>query len=483
MGDVATLPRWTLALFLFAVPLAAQDRPDLRNLARFKYKPTAAELDPLLHDAWYGIYLNDTKVGYGQVTYERGTEGYEATTSIKMKFTRMGTNMEVVVRSRMVFDPAPPFALRQCFHRKRTDDVVVETRARREGPGRFAVTSHQKGGSQTRTVERIDFTLVDHVAQLIWAREHPQPGSELTTLRLDLDTWQLGAARMRVEATKRAGGEDLQRVAVLGAGGKKVAQMMLDARGITAREAMPGGLEMRIEPRTEAKELAETIDVLESTAAPIDKDLGDPKRVVRLKVEVTGADKGRLESATRQLVTKDAAGNVVLELDTRAAGTPVTHKEQGVALAETAELPHTNPKIQAFATQATRGASTPWEKVQKLVRAVHGHITYDLEENAFDALKVLETRRGDCSEYALLLAASCRALGIPARPVSGLGYVPEARAFGGHAWTEVVIDGRWVAVDACWDEAPVDAVHIRLGEFGSWNGTRMRFRVLEVERR
>ncbi|MHC4861626.1 MAG: hypothetical protein ACYTDY_16220, partial [Planctomycetota bacterium] len=35
--------------------------------------------------------------------------------------------------------------------------------------------------------------------------------------------------------------------------------------------------------------------------------------------------------------------------------------------------------------------------------------------------------------------------------------------FGPHAWNEVVLGGRWVPVDATWNETVADAAHIRLG--------------------
>ena len=75
--------------------------------------------------------------------------------------------------------------------------------------------------------------------------------------------------------------------------------------------------------------------------------------------------------------------------------------------------------------------------------------------------------KGDCTEHTLLLTTLARAVGIPARSVSGLVYMGDAyRAFGGHAWNEVVIDGRWVPVDATWGQMQLDAAHLRLAADG-----------------
>ena len=45
------------------------------------------------------------------------------------------------------------------------------------------------------------------------------------------------------------------------------------------------------------------------------------------------------------------------------------------------------------------------------------------------ASEVAVARRGDCTEYAVLLAAVCRARQIPCRLVLGLVYAPEQQGF------------------------------------------------------
>ncbi len=68
------------------------------------------------------------------------------------------------------------------------------------------------------------------------------------------------------------------------------------------------------------------------------------------------------------------------------------------------------------------------------------------------ATEVVASRQGDCSEHAVLTAAMCRAVGIPAQVVVGVAYVDEwtglVNGFGGHAWTRAYVGGKWFAVDA-----------------------------------
>lgn len=89
------------------------------------------------------------------------------------------------------------------------------------------------------------------------------------------------------------------------------------------------------------------------------------------------------------------------------------------------------------------------------VRKAYDWVTANVQPSDFvpddrGALYLLEQRRGDCTEFAYLVAALSRANGIPARPMGG--YVLQGNAIVGpadyHNWTEVLIDGRWLVVDA-----------------------------------
>lgn len=91
------------------------------------------------------------------------------------------------------------------------------------------------------------------------------------------------------------------------------------------------------------------------------------------------------------------------------------------------------------------------------------------------AAEVLESRQGDCSEFAVLTAALCRAVGIPAQVAVGVAYVKDfggIEGFGGHAWTQAYVgadargrDGTWIGLDAAFKgsgRGGYDAGHIAL---------------------
>lgn len=74
-----------------------------------------------------------------------------------------------------------------------------------------------------------------------------------------------------------------------------------------------------------------------------------------------------------------------------------------------------------------------------------GYVADDL-----GAAQALRERRGDCTEYAYLVVALCRALGLPARAVGGFVVSHDAapRSTEYHNWAEVHLEGAWRLVDA-----------------------------------
>jgi hypothetical protein len=107
-----------------------------------------------------------------------------------------------------------------------------------------------------------------------------------------------------------------------------------------------------------------------------------------------------------------------------------------------------NPKIIALAKEAVGNESDPWLASVRTEKFVHDYITRKDFSTAFaSAAEVAETRQGDCTEHAVLLAALCRALGIPARVAIGLVYVPHEQGFGYHMWTEVYVESTEVKLN------------------------------------
>ncbi|WP_244787053.1 transglutaminase family protein [Cupriavidus pauculus] len=71
---------------------------------------------------------------------------------------------------------------------------------------------------------------------------------------------------------------------------------------------------------------------------------------------------------------------------------------------------------------------------------------------------------GVCQDQAQVMVAACRALGVPARYVSGYFFDPAATEMASHAWADVCLDagrGLWCSIDVT-HGCVTDARHVRL---------------------
>ncbi|HOI56836.1 MAG TPA: transglutaminase-like domain-containing protein [Phycisphaerae bacterium] len=119
----------------------------------------------------------------------------------------------------------------------------------------------------------------------------------------------------------------------------------------------------------------------------------------------------------------------------------------------TAYVQSDDPAIVAAAREAVGDETAAWGAARRIAEWVRTNIrTKDLSIGYASASEVLKSRQGDCTEHSVLTAALCRAVGIPARTVSGMAYVGEMfgrkYVMGGHQWTQVFIGGQWVDLDA-----------------------------------
>jgi len=128
-----------------------------------------------------------------------------------------------------------------------------------------------------------------------------------------------------------------------------------------------------------------------------------------------------------------------------------------------------DPVLIEKAQEITQGSKDSWEAACRLSKWVAENIGYAIP-GGMTARKTYDLKAGECGAHSILLAAFCRAIGIPARVVWGCMYVPNyGGAFGQHGWSEIYMGkAGWITVDATANEIDyVDSGHIRIGEFQS----------------
>jgi transglutaminase-like putative cysteine protease len=115
-----------------------------------------------------------------------------------------------------------------------------------------------------------------------------------------------------------------------------------------------------------------------------------------------------------------------------------------------------NDEIRAFAHNALHALTDPKARAQRLAEAVYNAVRYktgtsDVQDSAAVAFRSGE---GVCQDHAHVYIASARAVGMPARYVSGYLYTGDTSDAASHAWVDV-----WLGSEIGWQS--MDVTHQR----------------------
>jgi len=292
-------------------------------------------------------------------------------------------------------------------------------------------------------------------------------GDRVRFASFDPLTLRAGEVRVRCVALEEleVAGEIVEaRVLMVDAGGFE-SRAWVDAEGQVLRAETPLGLVLQ---KTSAAEIgaepAEGLggDFLELTAVrPRGERPFRGAEEIRLRLGGVGGleppegpGQEKLSDGTYRLSrpAESAEGGAAGDLD------PVFLKGDAFIQAE-------HPKIRAQALEIVEGIDDPWRRAVAIYDWVYTRLDKEPVPSLPSALEVLETRRGDCNEHAVLFAALARASGLPTRVAVGLVWSDDYDGFYYHAWPEVHV-GRWIAMDPTLGQPLADATHLELLEGG-----------------
>jgi len=144
------------------------------------------------------------------------------------------------------------------------------------------------------------------------------------------------------------------------------------------------------------------------------------------------------------------------------------------------------------AQELTKDATSSLEAVMLITNWIHGTLTYDEDYWATSeaACDVFKLSRGVCDEFTHLFLSFVKSLGIPGRYAEGIVF--SGQEWDLHAWAEVFIGGRWVAVDPTYNEIGfIDSTHVLLANVPNdayvynrlvWEGTGVSANFADDER-
>jgi hypothetical protein len=205
------------------------------------------------------------------------------------------------------------------------------------------------------------------------------------------------------------------------------------------------------------------------------ENVGSAKKVGYYLKPVEGAGNFTIPAGDNQRVERLENGSVIVVVEPVSAPKRVkfpykgSDKEIIEATKPNRFLQSDDAKVMELAKRAVGDTKDAGEAAKRIEAFVADYIDdMSLSVGYASAAEVAVSRKGDCSEFAVLTAAMCRSVGIPAKVVVGVAYVDDfmgKAGFGGHAWTEAYIGNKWIGLDATFKAAGrrgFDAGHIAL---------------------
>lgn len=450
----------TLLLLVVSAPAWTQE-------AFTRLRPNAEELESSLRTDWYGVYFQGKKIGYFRAAREKTDEGIREAFELKMKLLSFGQKAEMTIAQSLTFEPKAPYALTKATYHESAGKTATDFVLKRTGPDAFEVTQTVGPNVRKRVAPNIDYTLEDAMAAELWLRRGPAKGSTLLARDLEVKEQKIDSQKSTLLSQKSAliGGVEVKFYEVDSVSGHDQISVLSrhDDQGKLLSGKIANIFELRAEPENEAKNSEYSKDLFVLGMAKIEKGLGDLRRVEELTLEVQNGAKAFTDGPRQSVIQSD--GKTLLRLGKR-YGKSVSASPEEVAenLKETSAYDLGDPRVKALAKKAVGDAATDADKVRNITRFVHDFVRPRYGNTLPTIHHLLERREGDCKSYALLFTTLARANGLPAREVAGLLYAgDETKAFGGHAWNEVVLDGVWTPIDASLNETEVNATHLSFG--------------------
>jgi transglutaminase-like putative cysteine protease len=220
-----------------------------------------------------------------------------------------------------------------------------------------------------------------------------------------------------------------------------------------------GAMKMELVDRERAQAALSSTgpELLSTTVVPVDgmPARSEQVRTARYLVRARGVDSPMFPDSGGQRVHARDDGAVEIELDASRGSAATEDELEDPAFREPSALVDSDdPEIDRFTRGALRQASDDAEeRAEALRRSVRRHISRKDFGTAFaSASDAVRDKSGDCTEHAVLLTAALRADGIPARVATGLVHARVEGApdggFAWHMWTQALIDGEWIDLDA-----------------------------------
>jgi len=430
--------------------------------------PRAAHADwTLVEERFYALTLAGKPCGRSHEKLERDGARLRTTSRIELRFTRLGEETSVDLEGAFIETDAGA-AVEARVSQGGADAVVY----RFLDGGRVAV---ERGGAVEERVLPAGVHLTPRAVRRFISTRQKAAAADVAYRFLDVQSGlvsvEIAMARKGVERRTVLGREiELVRYEVRNSLMPMAAHELYDSEGVLVESSTPigiGDLVSRLATRAEAdaSHAAARFDILAGTfveSAPIDDFLSRGSLVLRVRSK--GDAIASLPDGGAQTVERIDARTLRVSVDTGRGSAPAPGDASDLRWLRATEVIDINhPAVQALLERLKIGDRlAPLKQAEAMRAGVERHLSSkDLGSAFASAGQAAESRSGDCTEHAVLLAALLRARGIPSRVASGLVYVPahagRPAGWGWHLWTQALVpppgarDGdapRWFDLDA-----------------------------------
>jgi len=447
---------------------------------------TAASLAAATSESWDAIYIGAEKVGHVHVKVapvkdKNGRDLVRVQVNTVLSFKRGKDRANMEVRYGTIETP------QGAVLRLDTRTLAAQGEIRTWGDvidGNMNLMLEAGGQRQEKLIPWGDDVRGPYAAELTLSRQPMSEGEVRDVKTFIPDMNQICTTRLECKAMEsipigvKGETRELRRVemSVLDPGGKRLPELdstlWVDSGGqiLKSYTSLLGGMTNYRTTKEAALSANGNFDLLTATILKIGKTIpkSETTRDIVYRVTLKSNDAaGLFPNDARQTFKPGASpGTATLEVRTQPQTAPA-----GGAVAKPEEVQanplvdSNDPRVVQLAKKAVGTKTDPWQKATAIQDWVFKNMTSKNFNTAFaPASEVARNLEGDCTEHGVLTAAMCRAVGIPARTVVGLLYVDKFKGFGPHMWNEVLIDGRWVAIDSAFNQSDVDATHIKLAE-------------------
>lgn len=429
------------------------------------------------HDLWSGIVFNGEKVGFTHVNVAPLPEGglYRITSTADLRIRFLGLDRKVSMRGEDTVQP--DLTLVSFRHRIDLGERPFFVEGRVEGA--VLKTAECAGGEVRAREEKLKGDVYPAVAiNLFPVLRGLAVGKGYRYTVYDPQTRSLAEVNQTIvgfEESRDLGVEPSWKVRTTMFG--QDVETWINLRGEAVFELGYNGVLITYkETEAEARRyLSEAVlnkkdVVFDFSVVKTERPLPHPREATFLDCSLTGIY-GELPVLQGPGQEASAEGDAVRYRIRKAGDKPAKFNDVKGAggdrrwLLPDAQVESDHYEITALARELTADKMDPLEKIRILANWVARAVAKE-PVDAFSAVEVLRTRRGECQAHTMLYAALARAAGIPTRLAGGLVYMEDSGFFY-HAWTESYADG-WVAVDPTFGQVGVDATHIKLVEGPDW---------------